>query len=70
MLELGLNILEVIDKLNLEQRKVSFEILKLLNERSEFDLGTVTSKWFKKIDTPNNEISYEFKDEFLLKNKV
>jgi hypothetical protein len=70
MLQLGLNILEIIDKLNLEQRKVSFEILKLLNERSEFDLGTVTSKWFKKIDTPNNEISYEFKDEFLLKNKV
>ena len=70
MLQLGLNIFEVIDKLNLEQRKVSFEILKLLNERSEFDLGTVTSKWFKKINNPNNEISYEFKNEFLLKNKV
>ena len=70
MLQLGLNILEVIDKLNLEQRKVSFEILKLLNERSEFDLGTVTSKWFKKINNPNNQISYEFRDEFLLKNKV
>ena len=44
MIELGLNILEVIDKLNLEQRKVSFEIVKLLNERSEFDLGILCSK--------------------------
>ena len=70
MLELGLNILEVIDKLNLEQRKVSFEILKLLNERSEFDLGTVCSKWFRTINKINNEISFEFKNEFLIKNKV
>ena len=73
MIELGLNILEVIDKLNMEQRKVSFEILKLLTKRSEFDLGTISSKWFnevKKFEDNKIVISYEFKDEFLIKNKV
>ena len=73
MIELGINLLEVIDKLTVEQRKVAFEILKLITERSEFDLGTISSKWFKENKTYENNkiiISYEFKDKFLIDNKI
>ena len=61
MIELGINLLEVIDKLTVEQRKVAFEILKLITERSEFDLGTISLKWFKENKTYENNkmiISY------------
>ena len=73
MIELGINLLEVIDKLTVEQRKVAFEILKLITERSEFDLGTISLKWFKENKTYENNkmiISYEFKDNFLIDNKI
>ena len=64
ILELGNNILEVIEKLNMAQRKESFEILKLINKRYEFDLNNLT-KWFKK-----REKGDEFRDEFLIENKI
>ena len=76
MLELGLNILEIIDKLNMELRSCCFEILKLLHKRSEFDLGTLSLKWFndKKDKTNNNTSSnvllYEFKDDILIHNQI
>ena len=73
MLELGLNILELIDKLNMEERKVSFEILKLLTERDEFGLSIISSKWFKENQSYKNNkmvISYEFFDEYLINKKV
>ena len=64
ILEMGNNILEVIEKLNMEQRKESFEILKLINRRYEFDLNSLT-KWFKK-----REKGDEFRDDFLIENKI
>ena len=77
MLELGLNMLEIIDKLNMELRNCCFEILKLLHKRSEFDLGTLSLKWFndKKDNNNNNNTSsniilYEFKDDILIHNQI
>ena len=69
MLELGLNILELIDKLNMEQRNCCFDILKLIHERSEFDLGTLSLKWFKD-KKEGNQLYSEFKDEIILKNQI
>ena len=49
ILDLGIILIKIIDKLNKDQRNLIFEILKLINDRSEFDLGTISSKWFKVI---------------------
>ena len=73
ILDLGLTLLKIIDKLNKDQRSLIFEILKLINDRSEFDLGTLSTKWFKD-KNPNegllNQAKYLFMDYSLLKNKI
>ncbi|MBQ4045942.1 MAG: 2-hydroxyglutaryl-CoA dehydratase, partial [Lachnospiraceae bacterium] len=53
ILDLGLTLMKIIDKLNKDQRNLIFEILKLINERSEFDIGTISTKWFR--DKNQNE---------------
>ena len=71
ILDLGLTLIKIIDKLNRDQRSLIFDILKLINERSEFDLGTLSTKWFK--DKNKNDVllnKYIFMDETLLKNKI
>ena len=70
MLDLGLNILEMIDKLTMEQRTCCFDILKLIHERSEFDLGTLSLKWFTEIKELGNRTHSEFKDQVLLRNQI
>ena len=71
ILDLGLTLIKIIDKLNRDQRSLIFDILKLINERGEFDLGTLSTKWFK--DKNKNEgisSKFLFMDESLLKNKI
>ena len=73
ILDLGLTLIKIIDKLNKDQRNLIFEILKLINERAEFDLGTLSTKWFKdknKNEGISNQIKYVFFDESLIKNKI
>lgn len=67
MLELGLNIIEFIDRLNIEQRTICFDILKLINERIEFDSGTISLNWFKDNKTKS---SFEFRDDFIIQNRI
>ena len=72
ILDLGLILIKIIDKLNKDLRNLIYEILKLINERSEFDLGTLSTKCFK--DKTKSEGygqgKYIFMDESLLKNKI
>ena len=72
ILDLGLTLFKIVDKLNKDQRNSIFEILKLINDRSEFDLGTLSAKWFK--DKNKNEEIFKnkfiFMDDSLLKNKI
>ncbi len=73
ILDLGLILIKIIDKLNKDQRNLIYEILKLINERSEFDLGTLSTKWFKDKNTSEGIIAhnkYVFMDDSLLKNKI
>ena len=69
MLDLGITLIDVLDKLNLEQRTSIFQILKIINERSEFDLGTIYTKWFSdKGQGKDKETS--FLDQSILKNRL
>ena len=76
ILDLGLILIQIIDKLNKDQRNLIFDIIKLINDRGEFGLGTLSTKWFK--DKNGNNFSnslignnkYIFMDDSLLKNKV
>ena len=76
ILDLGLILINIIDKLNRDQRNLIFEILKLINARSEFDLGTISSQWFKdkngnnKTNISTGYNKYIFMDNSLLKNKI
>ena len=73
ILDLGLTLIKIIDKLNKDQRNLIFEILKLINDRSEFDLGTLSTRWFKdknKNESLLNQSKYTFMDESLIKNKI
>ena len=78
ILDLGIILIKIIDKLNKDQRNLIFEILKLINDRSEFDLGTISSKWFKdkngnyrnKSNSSFGHNKYIFMDDTLLKNKI
>ena len=49
MIDLGLGLFDLLDKVNFEYLPIFFEILKLLINRSEFDLSTLSVKWFKPI---------------------
>ena len=73
ILDLGLTLIKIIDKLNKDQRNLIFEILKLINERSEFDLGTLSTRWFKdknKNENLLNQNKYIFMNDSLIKNKI
>ena len=73
MLDIGISLLNIIEKVSKEQRSLIFDILKLINERGEFDLGTLSSSWFiEKGDTgigQDNKI-FIFKDDILIKDKI
>ena len=62
MLELGKTLIDVVDKLQKETKEETVQILKIINQRSEFDLGTLSIKWFnedkinKKIFFSSNEL--------------
>ena len=47
IIDLGLGLFDLIDKVNFEYLNQIFDILKLILKRSEFDLGTLSKKWFK-----------------------
>ena len=69
MLDIGISLLKIIDKVNKEHRSLIFDILKLINERGEFDLNTLSSQWFlEKINVDNTV--FAFKDNILLKGKI
>ena len=78
IIDLGLILFELIDKLGLEHRKIGFEILKLILKRSEIDLGTLSVGWFKtirksmKIDINNinSRNDHEFRDNILLERGI
>ena len=82
ILDLGLILMKIIDKLNKDQRNLIFDIIKLINDRGEFDIGTISSKWFKDKNGNNKSSNYNrscssfghknyiFMDDSLLKNKV
>ena len=85
MLDLGLILFELIDKLSLEHRKIGFEILKLILKRSEIDLGILSVRWFKakrksvKINLNINNINnnnksnlndFEFMNNYLLERGI
>ena len=46
MLDIGICLLKIIDKVNKDNRSIIFDILKLINERGEFYLGTLSTQWF------------------------
>ena len=47
IIDLGLGLFDLLDKINFEYFGQIFEILKLITKRSEFDLSTLSTKWFK-----------------------
>ena len=47
IIDLGLGLFDFLDKVNFEYLHIIFEILKLILKRSEFDLGTLSVKWFR-----------------------
>ena len=47
IIDLGLGLLDLLDTINFEYLQIFFEILKLILNRSEFDLSTLSVKWFK-----------------------
>jgi hypothetical protein len=65
MLELGISILKMIESLTVEQRAIGFEILILINNRAEFDLGTLWRAWF--IDRNSTTV---FRDLTLINDKI
>ena len=70
MLDIGISLMKIIDKVNKEHRSLIFDILKLLNERGEFDLGTLSTHWFVEKNNIDNNKIFTFKDSILLKDKI
>ena len=56
MLDLGKILIDVVDKFNKEPKEITVQILKTINQRSEFDLGTLTTKWFLDDYKINDEV--------------
>ncbi len=70
MLDIGISLLNIIDKVSKNNRSIIFDILKLINERGEFDLGTLSSQWFvEKSNRKNNKV-FSFSDNILLKEEI
>ena len=63
ILDLGLGLFELLDKMGFEYLHITFEILKLILKRAEFDLGTLSKYWFKKT---SNLIPRKSSDELQL----
>ena len=70
MLELGINILNMIESFNLEQRTAGFEILILINNRAEFDLGTLWRAWFQDSTQTSTIINTKFRENVLITDKI
>ena len=64
MLDLGKILIDAVDKFNKEPKEETVQILKILNQRSEFDLGTLTTKWFI------NEKNTSSIDDNIIKRKL
>lgn len=65
MLDIGINIIKLMESFDLEQRVKAFRILNLLNNRAEFDLGTLWRAWF--VDQGTESF---FRDSYLIEEKI
>ena len=73
MLDIGNSLFNIVEKVDKEKRKIIFKILKLINERGEFDLGTLSKAWFEEINNLNSNEDkkfYIFKNDMLLTDKI
>ena len=78
MLDIGNSLFNIVEKVDKEKRKIIFDILKLINERGEFDLGTLSKAWFEEKNNSNNNTNsnsedkklYSFKNDMLLTDKI
>ena len=62
IIDLGLGLFDFLDKVNFDYLHIIFEILKLILKRSEFDLGTLSVKWFRpKIVIKQKQSTYNIK---------
>ena len=66
LLDLGINCFDLIDKLNFDHRKKVLDIIKIILQRSEFDLGTISVSWFKTCHTIKQKKKQSFSS---IKNK-
>ena len=48
IIDLGIGLFDLLDKIRFEYLHITFQILKLILQRSEFDLGTLSVTWFTK----------------------
>ena len=65
LIDLGLGLFDLLDKVNFESFHLIFELLKLIVKRGEFDLGTLSSRWFK----PKNIIKKKQSTYYLKEKK-
>ena len=70
MLDIGISLLNIIEKVNKENRSLIFDNLKLINERGEFDLNTLSSDWFTEKNGLEKNKIYAFKFDILIKDKI
>ena len=73
MLDIGNSLFNIVEKVDKEKRKIIFEIFRLINERGEFDLGTLSKSWFEEKKIPNSNEDkkfYIFKNDMLLSDKI
>jgi hypothetical protein len=65
MLELGINLLKLLESFKVDERVIAFKILTLINSRAEFDLGTVRKAW---IGSEGGKSS--IRDNILISDKI
>ncbi len=65
MLELGINLLKLIESFKVDERVIAFRILTLINSRAEFDLGTVRKAWMS-----NDGGKCKIIDNILISDKI
>ena len=70
MLDIGISLINILEKINKDNRSIIFDILKLINERGEFDLGTLSKIWFEEKASLGNNKIYSFQYDILLKDKI
>ena len=69
-LDIGISLLNIIEKVTKENRNLIFDILKLINVRGEFDLGTLTRYWFVDKNSLDKTKAFIFKYDILIKDKI